>query len=122
MRRVSTWLLMVPLFCMLSSSFADDHKASKTKTQPSATVCTRDSGSRVGGENYADLVRGGLVVAGVAAVDAVQEAVLANPHLHPRLAEAAILLAPTLAFWLLTLGAAVLGGAGSGGHEANVAR
>jgi CubicO group peptidase (beta-lactamase class C family) len=37
MRRVSTWLLMVPLFCMLSSSFADDHKASKTKAQPSAT-------------------------------------------------------------------------------------
>jgi hypothetical protein len=37
MRRVSTWLLMVPLFCMLSSSFADDHKASKTTTQPSAT-------------------------------------------------------------------------------------
>ena len=74
-----------------------------------------------GGENYADLVRGGLVVAGVAADDAVHEAVLANPHLHHRLAEAAILLAPTLAFWLLTLGAAVLGGAGFGGHEANVA-
>jgi CubicO group peptidase (beta-lactamase class C family) len=28
---------MVPLFCMLSSSFAGDHNASKTKTQPSAT-------------------------------------------------------------------------------------
>ncbi len=37
MRRVSTWLLTVPLFCMLSSSFADDPKASKAKTQPSAT-------------------------------------------------------------------------------------
>ena len=68
-----------------------------------------------------DLVRGG-VVAGVAAGDAVHEAVLANSHLHHRLAEAAILLAPTLAFWLLTLGAAVLGGAGSGGHEGNIAR
>ena len=75
----------------------------------------------VGGEDYADLFRGG-VVAGVAAEDAVHEAVLANSHLHHRLAEAAILLALTLAFWLLALGAAVLGGAGSGGHEANVAR
>jgi CubicO group peptidase (beta-lactamase class C family) len=28
---------MVPLFCMLSSSLAGDHNASKTKTQPSAT-------------------------------------------------------------------------------------
>src|SRR6202049_4680936 len=37
MRRVPTWLLMVSLFCILSSSFAEDHKASKTKTQPSAT-------------------------------------------------------------------------------------
>src|SRR3979411_1545466 len=37
MRRVSTWLLIVSLFCILSSSFADDHKASKTKTQSSAT-------------------------------------------------------------------------------------
>jgi len=75
----------------------------------------------VGGENCADLFRGG-VVAGVAAEDAVHEAVLANPYLHPRLAEAAILLAATLDFWLLTLGAAVLGSAGSGGHEANIAR
>jgi hypothetical protein len=76
---------------------------------------------RGAGENYAALVRGALVVAGVAAGDAVHEAVLANPYLHPRLAEAAKLLAGTLAFWLLTLGAVVFGGAGSGGHEANVA-
>jgi hypothetical protein len=87
-----------------------------------APICTRDSGSTVGGENYADLVRGGLVVAGFAAGDAIHEAVPANPYVHPRLAEAATLLAPTLVFWLLTLGAAVLGGAGSGGHEANVTR
>jgi hypothetical protein len=85
-------------------------------------VDKRDFCSRVGGENYADLVRGGLEVAGVAAGDAVHEAVLANPHLRRLLAEAAILLAPTLAFGLLALGAAVLGGVGSGGHEANVAR
>jgi hypothetical protein len=87
-----------------------------------APIRTRDSCSMVGGENYTDLVRGGLVVAGFAAGDAIHEAVLANPYVHPRLAEAATLLAPTLVFWLLTLGAAVLGGAGSGGHEANVAR
>jgi len=86
-------------------------------------ICTRDSGSAVGGgENYADLVRGGLVVAGFAAGDAIHEAVPANPYVHLRLAKAATLLAPTLVFWLLTLGAAVFGGAGSGGHEANVAR
>src|SRR5467141_529621 len=39
-----------------------------------APTCTRDSGSTVGGENYADLVRGGLVVAGFAAGDAIHEA------------------------------------------------
>jgi len=75
-----------------------------------------------GRRKHADLVRGGLVVAGFAAGDAIHEAVPANPYVHLRLAEAATLLAPTLVFWLLTLGAAVLGGAGSGGHEANVAR
>src|SRR6202022_299951 len=37
MRRAPTWVLIVSLFCILASSFADDHKASKTKTQPSAT-------------------------------------------------------------------------------------
>src|SRR5258708_20150661 len=37
MRPVSTWLLMVSLFCMLSPSFAHDHKASKAKIQPSPT-------------------------------------------------------------------------------------
>jgi len=37
MRRVSTWSLIVSLFCIFSSSFADDHKASNAKTQPSAT-------------------------------------------------------------------------------------
>src|SRR3984893_19186800 len=37
MRPVPTWVLIVSLFCMLASSFADDHKARKTKTQPSAT-------------------------------------------------------------------------------------
>ena len=63
-----------------------------------AAVCTQDSCAAVGAENYADLVRGGLVVAGFAAGDAIHKAVLANPHLHPRLAEAATLLAPTLVF------------------------
>ena len=76
----------------------------------------------MGGEDYADLVRGDLEVAGLAAGVAVHEAVLANPHLHRCLAEAAILLAPTLDLRLLTLGAVVLGGAGSGGHEGNIAR
>src|SRR5216684_5364882 len=37
MRPVSPWLLMVSLFCILSPSFAHDHKASKTKIQPSPT-------------------------------------------------------------------------------------
>jgi CubicO group peptidase (beta-lactamase class C family) len=37
MRRVPTWVLIVSLFSILASSFADDHKASKTKTHPSAT-------------------------------------------------------------------------------------
>src|SRR6202023_1922060 len=37
MRRVPTWVLIVSLFCILASSFADDLKASKTRTQPSAT-------------------------------------------------------------------------------------
>src|ERR1700694_233888 len=37
MRSAPTWVLIVSLFCILASSFADDHKASKTKTQPSAT-------------------------------------------------------------------------------------
>ena len=56
--------------------------------------------------NYAGLVRRGLVVAGLAARRTVHQPVLANSHIDHRLAEATVLLALTLTFWLLTLGAA----------------
>jgi hypothetical protein len=65
---------------------------------------------------------GSFVVAGFAAGFAVHQAVVTNANVDDRLAQATELFAIAVAFRLLALRAAVFRGAGSGTHEANVAR
>jgi hypothetical protein len=60
---------------------------------------------------------GGFVIAGGAAGFAVHQAVLANADFEHGLAEAAVLLALTLAFGHFALCATAFGLAGSGGHS-----
>jgi len=64
---------------------------------------------------------GAFVVAGVAAGFAVQEAVLADPDIELRLAQAAVLIALALVFRHFALGATEFAVAGSGGHISNLA-
>ena len=61
-----------------------------------------------------------LVVAGFAAGVAVHQAIRANANVDHGLAETAVFFALATVFRLLTLGATVSCGAGSGTHGANV--
>lgn len=64
---------------------------------------------------------GCFVIAGRAAGFAVQQAIGAQTDVNYRLAQAAIFLAQTLCFRLLTLHAAIFGGSGSGAHKIKLA-
>ena len=65
---------------------------------------------------------GGLVVAGLAAVFAVHQAVGADADVDYCLAQAAEFIAFTRTFGHFALRTTIFGGAGSGAHETNVAR
>ena len=64
---------------------------------------------------------GSFVVASMAAGVAIHQAVGADANVELRLTEAAELVADALVFRHLALAATVLGVAGSGGHNSNVA-
>ena len=62
------------------------------------------------------------MVAGAAARFTVHEAVVADPDIELRLAEAAELIALALRFGHFTLGATIFGAAGPGRHGGNLSR
>jgi len=65
---------------------------------------------------------GGFVIAGLAAIFAVHQPVVAKADVQDGLAEAAEFFAVTRTLSLVALGATTFGGTGSGAHKGNVAR